>query len=1017
MAGGRIPIATAQGTLPGPTSSPHPDLVDFKAESLYRLGGAVSALGGAMQDRLDKSKAAANDLWYAKAKADTAIEWQQRSYNLQAAAGPDDEPGAFSENLMKEWDEFATDLYASAPDDVTRQNIQLWGESFRSGLGESGIKFDVESANKNNFDKFNTVMDSHIQFVFGSHVDDIDRAYSAATQEASRQIDEARAWMTPAQELAAQKKMIHSLQLARARKLWTNAPLRFLDELGAGPRSGGATRATRTKHAVGFFTHSEAAKSLSLQPWMIAGIVGTLDSESALKSGVYNAEGSGAFGVAQWLDRKPALRKFAASHPDNGNNGNPVDPGDINMQYRFVVHELKTTEGFALQKLLASTNVEEAVEAMMHFERTDNYERANPRKSDTWQDALNSARASMGLEPREGGDTAAEYAVDPSLYGALTLDEVEQGANIAKGFAENAHEDRVNNSLAMFATVGDDPNAIPLADFVNVHGEGEGQALYEDYVDNVQFALDQRSMLTMNPAARTALGESYRPDPGDPGNFKDNAERHADMVSAIAEDAKARKDETFAYSLAGNERLVDNWKQAGTPEGFINAIEATQRWQDQIGIDRRDQKVLSRDMVDRTMQAFLNGDSLASDRLNALASVVFASKSEPAQEAILRQLQDAGVDRTMMPALDAVERGDMHGAHLLARAALIKPEDLKFDLTQIDSNLTSQGIAGEIQSALFSDGEIGHAAWAPDLVDYGESADQLAANRKVLQNAVVLSLQSNGGDIDGAVARVRKAMFSDAVPFVSGNARLALKPGVDGDAVYQSLKTWNSDLRENVSDMIAGERRRPSTGVPASSTMAVADPEGLITPGNIDLTKRPKVFNADGSISTVRSMSFEQDGFEILIPTVSDDGKILSDEDAIALFAKTEKHLGVFKTADEADAYADALHDQQDAYYRGGATAAHVHDALMADETDDVLENGIWRNYKDGFAFWDTLRRAWVPNGAGEVLTVMPDDIDKVMQSLGEIERPAARVESSFGPVTDPTGAAGRGFMRLFGGE
>lgn len=94
---------------------------------------------------------------------------------------------------------------------------------------------------------------------------------------------------------------------------------------------------------------------------------------------------------------------------------------------------------------------------------------------------------------------------------------------------------------------------------------------------------------------------------------------------------------------------------------------------------------------------------------------------------------------------------------------------------------------------------------------------------------------------------------------------------------------------------------------------------GMLEKGNIDLANRPVVKNADGSISTVRSMSFEEDGKEVLIPTVSPDGKILSDKDAIALYHKSGQHLGKFDSAESAGRYAQNLHESQAGYYKNAA--------------------------------------------------------------------------------------------------
>jgi hypothetical protein len=104
-------------------------------------------------------------------------------------------------------------------------------------------------------------------------------------------------------------------------------------------------------------------------------------------------------------------------------------------------------------------------------------------------------------------------------------------------------------------------------------------------------------------------------------------------------------------------------------------------------------------------------------------------------------------------------------------------------------------------------------------------------------------------------------------------------------------------------------RSRPKTMIGSAA--------GLVSAGNIDIMHRPVAHNADGSISTVRSISIGTDAGEVLIPTVSPEGRVLSDKAAIDLYRRTGQNLGTFRTPEQATAYAKALHEQQAVAYKG----------------------------------------------------------------------------------------------------
>lgn len=96
-------------------------------------------------------------------------------------------------------------------------------------------------------------------------------------------------------------------------------------------------------------------------------------------------------------------------------------------------------------------------------------------------------------------------------------------------------------------------------------------------------------------------------------------------------------------------------------------------------------------------------------------------------------------------------------------------------------------------------------------------------------------------------------------------------------------------------------------------------PFGMTTPGTIDLNNRPVVRNADGSISTLESFSFNEDGDEVLVPMVAPNGgKFPSEDAAIAYYRQSGQHLGKFKSPEAATRLAQSLHEGQQRRYGDG---------------------------------------------------------------------------------------------------
>ena len=155
-------------------------------------------------------------------------------------------------------------------------------------------------------------------------------------------------------------------------------------------------------------------------------------------------------------------------------------------------------------------------------------------------------------------------------------------------------------------------------------------------------------------------------------------------------------------------------------------------------------------------------------------------------------------------------------------------------------------------------------------------------------------------------------------------------------------------------DFAAAFRTAASQPPPGPQSPLEVGPIQEIESGNVDLYRQPKVRQPDGKVSTVYSMSFGEDGKEILVPRVSRDA-ILSPEQAIAQYKLTGKHLGKFKSVHDANAYAEQLHRE----YESG----------KYDVPPDALAAAAWKAKQPTWGQWAVSTGARVlPAVAGGVI-------------------------------------------------
>jgi hypothetical protein len=194
--------------------------------------------------------------------------------------------------------------------------------------------------------------------------------------------------------------------------------------------------------------------------------------------------------------------------------------------------------------------------------------------------------------------------------------------------------------------------------------------------------------------------------------------------------------------------------------------------------------------------------------------------------------------------------------------------------------------------------------------------------------------------------------------------------GISSQVAQSFRERANNEYRQNYER--AGEVRIANEGldllqqfVLASNTPApLPSAPKPVEAGNIDLSKRPIVKNSDSSISTVRSVSFGTDKGEILVPTITPDGKTMTPEQALERYRATGEHLGIFKSAEDATSYAQYLHEEQAQRY-----------APDSAKTEKQAKLEEFRSYFNGLKTTELPKAGTAPFIVKNVVSPMVDDL------------------------------------------
>lgn len=472
--------------------------------------------------------------------------------------------------------------------------------------------------------------------------------------------------------------------------------------------------------------------------------------------------------------------------------------------------------------------------------------------------------------------------------------------------------------------------------------------------------------------AKALADAAPKVDPTSPtGLYNDQVRRRDQLARALREKWEAVANDPAAYALRSPNvqamfrpnvpaDATDEQKAAAVTAATVSGTRALLETQAHLGVPDHARRVLTKDQAESTVARLTAaGDE---ERANILAGLR-RQYGEDFWPIVQRDLQAAKMppELTVLSRLDlgrdASARVDLSAAFKVGRTALEK------DIPETDRRAVKDRLAelyAPMRGAMFAQGGAAAEVFGSErdaayvmalhrMAKYGEDPGTAAKNvhkllidDKMEFRGAISAPKGQARDVVKGLGVFQDALTPEALaPMKSTRPGITLADRQKETAYYAQRGTFINNERGDgyILRMPNGADARWADGsrveISRADALKLADgnrdavPEmvkrqpmfratpdkivGLVEQGNIDLNTRPSVTNPDGSVSSVRSMSVNIEGKEVLIPTVSEDGRIMSEDEAVAQYEKTGRHLGIFDTPQHATAYAEILHREQEA--------------------------------------------------------------------------------------------------------